>query len=174
MRVYNTGDSEIRQLYNNKPVVIPTGKEMDVFDDLGVFLLNKRDIRGFGLVQFKDGDNKADRYKQGRHQIYMWATEKYNDYIKHCEERREINQSPIPPHKEILEYKKTMEAYEKWESEGFPMPEGFDKKPPKDKIYACPQCSQEFVYKALYFEHLKTHESEENGVNLSTTADKSS
>jgi len=173
MRVWNTGTIDIKQLYNNKPIIIPAGKEVDVFDDLGVFLLNKRDIRGKGLVQLKDSDDKASRYQQGRYQIFMWATEKNNDYIKHCEERREINQSPIPPHKEILEYQKTIAEYNKWEADGFPMKEEFTKKPDKNKVYVCPECSAEFVNKDVYFEHMGLHKKELN-VNLSTVTDKSS
>ena len=125
MKVWNVSEKEIRQLYNNQAVRIAGNTVVEVGDDLAVFLLNKKEVRGQGLVQLKDGDKKEERYAQGRKQIYDWAQSKYSDYEKHCEEREEIKGRPLKPHQAILDYQKTIEEYDKWVASGSKVKEEF-------------------------------------------------
>ncbi len=114
MKLWNTGENHITQLYNNKAYIIKAGSITEYQDDLVIFMLNKENLRGEGLVQLKDGDSKEERYKQARKQIYDWATKKWGDYQKHCEERELQNMKSLPPHKEILKWKERIDNYELW------------------------------------------------------------
>lgn len=173
MRVWNVGSQQIKQLYNNKVVIIKSNEVIDLYDDLAVFLLSKREIRGQGLVQLKDSDSKEGRYKEGRKNIYSWAKEKWADYEKHCEERESQRLQPIKPHKEILPYKKTIDDYEEWVNNGEIVSEELVGAIGAGKVYVCPHCDMEFVSKEGMLSHLKVHTEEVlNAVNSGSTANK--
>ena len=175
MKVWNVGKEGINQLYNNLNYIIPAETIKEISDDIGTFLLSKRNIRGVGLVQLKDGDNKEERYKQGRKQIYDWAVEKYADYEKHCEERKGINQAELRPHQAILDYKKTIEEYEKWIEEGSKVVDEFKEIVGEIKVFVCPECLKEFKTKEEYLQHTVSHRQfkEEVVVNTGAITDKS-
>lgn len=173
MKIWNVGNKTIKHLYNNKMFVIKANTIMEVSDDLGLFLLNNKAIRGFGIVQLKDGDNKATCYMRGREQIYNWALEKYSDYEKHCEEREAQRLQPLKPHSAILEYKQTIDEYEKWLVEGQPIKKEYEETIGEKKVFICPHCEQEFQDKETYFGHITIHQKEENAINISATEDTS-
>ena len=173
MRVWNVGGKNISQLYNNLNYIIGANEIKVLGDDVAVFFLSKKEIRGQGLVQFKEDDDKVARYKEGRKNIYAWAVEKYSDYEKYNEERQSLSLPPLKPHLAVVEYKKIIDDYETWESEGMPLT-GVDvaKKDDRVKVYACPECSKEFSNKEDFFSHLVSHQKESNGVNNSATDNK--
>ena len=172
MRVWNVGNEDITQLYNNLAIVAKTGRVVEVSDDCAAFLLNKKELIGYGLVQLKDGDSKEERYREGRLNIYNWAVARYEDYKRHCEEREAIKLQPLAPHKAILKFKATIDAYEKWVSEGEPVSEEFKDIPKEtEKVFVCPHCSKEFDAKIAYFGHMRSHEKEKNAVNIGATED---
>ena len=173
MKIWNVGEKDIKHLYNNRMFVIKANVVMEVSDDLGLFLLNNKTVRGFGLVQLKDGDKKGDCYIRGREQIYKWAVEKYADYEKHCEEREAQRLQPVKPHLAILEYKKTIDDYEKWLAEGQPIKKEYEGIIGERKIFICPHCELEFQDKETYFGHITTHQKEENAVNIGAVKDTS-
>ena len=173
MRVWNVSEKEIKQFYNNQVVVIAGNTVVEVGDDLAVFLLNKKEVRGWGLVQLKDGDKKEERYAQGRKQIYDWAQEKYADYEKHCEEREEIKGRALKPHQAILDYQKTIEQYDEWVASGSKVKEEFKEVVGEKRVFACPYCNKEFSERIAYFGHLRSHQKEEKDVNTSPTKNKS-
>ena len=174
-KIWNAGEKEINQFYNNRNIRISANAIVELGDDATVFLLNKKSIRGQGLVQLKDGDSKEERYAQGRKQIYDWAQERYSDYEKHCEERESIRLNPVKPHQAILDFKKIIDDYEKWISEGSKVEAGLKEIVGEKKvtIYACPHCNKEFDIKVAYFGHLRSHEKEKTSVDTSSTGDKS-
>lgn len=166
MRVWNVGNELIDQLYNSNRYAINPGQVLDVPEDCGVFMLNKRVIRGMGLVQLKDGDDKEARYIEGRENIYAWSKEKWHDYETHCEERQAQSLQPLKAHKEILKYKVNMDEYEQWDTLGRIIPESI--KPiaiEKERVYLCSVCSKEFPSKTAFIEHSKIHHKEEALVN---------
>lgn len=171
MKVWNVSGQTIKQLYNNRIVIIQPNSAVEFGDDLAVFLLNKKEIRGAGLVQLKETDNREERYKQGRYQIYQYADEKYNDYLRHCEEREAQRLQPLTPHKEIQEWKAKIDEYEKWQKEG----EKVDKKLVdtlgETRVYVCAMCDMEFTSKEGYLKHSKVHEEDKNAINIGAAAD---
>ncbi len=176
MKLWNVSDKEINQLYNSKNVVIPAGSVKDYNDDLAVFLLSKRPVRGQGLVQLKDNDSKKTRYEEGRLHMFEWATEKYSDYEKHCEERESQRLQPLKPHAEIVEYKKIIDDYNKWLEDGEQFDEGSVNDGIERKVtFACPYCeNKEFPSKEALKGHLMSHQKKERDVDTSTTSNKSS
>ncbi len=177
MRLWSVSDKEINQLYNNRNIVIPAGSVKDYNDDLAVFLLSKRPVRGQGLVQLKDNDSKKDRYAEGRLHIFEWATEKYSDFEHHCEERESQRLQPLRPHAEIVEYKRLIDDYNKWVEEGCQFDEGSVSDGIERKItFACPYCEKDdFVSKEALKGHLMSHQKKEKvDVDTSTTGNKSS
>lgn len=163
MRIWHCGVEDVTQLYNNKAYVIKVGSITEMGDDLAAFLLNKENLRGEGLVQLKDGDSKEDRYKQARKQIFDWATKKWGDYQKHCEERELQNMKALPPHKEIFKWKNRIDEYEKWVIDGERIPEELKETiGEKEKIFVCPNCSKEFLNRVAYFGHMRSHQKGEN------------
>lgn len=175
MKVWNVGEIEINQQYNGRNIYIKANQVVDVNDDAAVFLLNKKEIVGKGLVQLKDGDDKAGRYRQGRKQIYDWALGKHDDYMKHCEERQEINRPVFRPHQAILEFKKLIEEYEKWQADGEPVKEEYHEKVGEVKVYLCPICEMEFKDKLVYLSHIPSHNEHQevgNAINTGPVADK--
>jgi hypothetical protein len=166
MKLWNVGENDIKQLYNSVPIIIKTDSTETIPDDTAVFLLSKREIRGKGLVQIKDGDNKAERYAEGRLNIYNWNTGLYSDYGKHCEEREGQRLQPLKPHEVVVEAKRIIDEYEKWIEEGKPVKEGIKETVGEKKtIYACPYCSKEFNMKVAYFGHLRSHQKESQNGN---------
>ena len=163
MRLWNVGEKPIRQMYNSKLVTIEANQVIELADDLAVFLLGKREIRAQGLVQVKSGDSRKERYYQGKLQIYQWATQKYEDYEKHCEEREESKRHPLKPHQAILDYKKIIEEYDKWDQEGKPVGKDLMVEIDGRKVvYPCPDCDREFEDKTEYFKHLESHKEKVN------------
>ena len=166
MRVWNVGIEDIKQMYNSKVYTIPTGTIVDLNEDLVAFLLSKPEVRGKGLVQVKDGDSKEARYKEGRLNIYNRAMRIYNDFERHCEERGDLNKAPLKPHKEILDAKRIVDEYEKWQADGeIVQPEIRDEKIGEIKVYMCPICNKEFKERVAYFGHMRSHEKEKD-VNI--------
>lgn len=162
MRLWNTGQENIEQFFNRKMVVIPSNTILEVADDLAAFLLRKRELKGKGLVQYKEGSDKEERYKQGRLNVYNWAKEKYHDYEMHCEERKSISLQPLQPHVSIVKYKEIIDNYEKWIEKGQVVDEKFGKIADGRKtVYACPYCAKEFDVKVAYFGHLRSHQKED-------------
>jgi hypothetical protein len=174
MRVWNISDKDISQLYNSKNYCIKANSIVELSDDLATFLLSKKQIRGLGLVQLKDGDSKEERYKQGRLQIFEWATEKYNDFLKHCEEREAQRLQPLAPHKEIKEYKAILDAYQVWEDEGMKVSKELQEVVGEKIVFMCPICSKTFPERVSYFGHMKSHDKEKKDVNPSSTGNESS
>lgn len=172
MKVWNVSEKEIRQLYNNSAVRISGNTVIDVGDDLAVFLLNKKEVRGKGLVQLKDGDKKEERYAQGRKQVYDWAKSKYADYEQHCEERESQSLRAAPPHEAIIEYQKTIEEYDKWVKAGSKVKEEFKQVVGEIKVYACPYCEKEFEKKIALLGHMRSHQ-KGSDVNTSSISNKS-
>ena len=161
MRVWNAGSEDIYHLYNNLNYIIKAGEKKDISDDLAIFLLSRRNVRGMGLVPLRDDDNISDRYKEARNNMVAWAREKWGDYEKHCEEREAQKLQPLSPHQEILKYKKIIDEYELWEKEGFDVPDDISvKKDNVGKVYMCPHCDKEFNVKVAYFGHLRSHQKE--------------
>lgn len=172
MHIWSVGDEDITQLYNNLAIVIKAGSIVDVGDECAVFLLNKKELVGKGLVQLKDGDSKEARYKEGRLNIYNWAVGRYEDYKRHCEEREAIKLQPLAPHKEILQHKAKIDAYEKWVNEGEPVSDEFKDVPGEvEKVFVCPHCSKEVTSRIAYFGHMRTHEKEKNAINIGAVED---
>ena len=172
MRIWNISNKDITQLYNNLAIVMKAESIVEVSDDCAVFLLNKKELVGKGLVQLKDSDNKEERYKEGRLNMYNWAVEKYTDYKRHCEEREAQRLQPIAPHKEISEHKAIIDDYEAWVAEGEIVRDEFkDVIKEAEKVFACPYCDKEIANRTTYFEHLKTHEKEKDAVNIGATED---
>lgn len=166
MKLWNVSNKEISQLYNNQGYVIGANEVKELSDDVAVFLLSKREIKGRGLVQLKDTDDKAIRYKEARLNLYSWAKEKYQDYERHCEERQAQSLVALKPHKEISEYKDTIDKYEDWEAKGFPL-DGLDLevKDNRKVVYVCPVCNKEFDLKVAYFGHMRSHQKDENVIS---------
>jgi len=163
MKVWNTGTEEIKQKYNSKVFVIPPNTMAELNDDLVAFLLAKPEVRGRGLVQVKDGDNKEERYRLGRENVYKRALIINEDYDRHCEEREQVRKLPLRPHKEILEAKEIIAGYEKWLDEGKPVPKEIKgEKVGETKVFVCPHCSKEFGDRVAYFGHMRSHEKEKN------------
>lgn len=157
MKLWNVSEKEIKHLYNSRVYIIKTNSVIDVSDDVGLFLLNRPEVRGSGLVELREGDNKAECYKQGRRQMYLWASGKYDDFLRHCEEREAQRLQPLNPHKEILEYKKIIDGYENWQKEGEPVKEEFKEIVGEKKIFLCPNCIQEFNSRQEYLDHIPLH-----------------
>ena len=177
MKLWFIGDKQVIQLYNNNPLFIKPNSIVEYADDLAVFLLSKKELRGEGLVQLKENDKKEDRYKEARYNQYAWAQEKWADYEKHCEERKEAQKAPYQPHKEILKFKQIIENYEKWEASGFPVIDELkaemQETKNEQKVFVCPYCSKEFSERVAYFGHMRSHNKEELSVNSGSIANKS-
>ena len=166
MRLWNMAAEDISRLYNNQTIIIKSGSIADYNDDLAVFLLGNKEVRGKGLVQLKEDDKKEDRYLQGRENIYQWNREIYDNYERHCEERESQRLQPLKPHEPIIKAKKIIDEYEKWQNEGKPIPKEIGKvERTLTAIYLCPICNEEFSTKELYFAHFSTHQKEEVSVN---------
>lgn len=172
MNIWHAGEEEINQLYNNINIIVKAGSIKNYNDDLAVFLLNKRELRGKGLVQLKEGDNREERYVEARRNIYNWAKEKWRDYERHCEEREAQRLQPLKPHKEILKFKIIIDEYEKWEADGFPIPEEIiaNKQKTENKVFVCPYCGKEMTERVGYFGHLRSHQKKEEEVNVNAGA----
>lgn len=165
MKVWNISDKVIKQLYNNQAVIIQPNSVIDLPDDAVVFLLNKKEVRGQGLVQLKEGDNKEDRYKEARLNIKNWAQEKYADYERHCEEREEAKGRSLRPHEAILEYEQTIKDYNKWVEDGEVVDVKLKGVVGEKKIYACAICPEEFSIREEYLEHLDSHKEKVDDVS---------
>jgi len=163
MRLWNVGDNEIKQRYNSQAVIIKANSIEVLPDDTAVFLLSKREIRGKGLVQIKDGDNKEEHYAEGRLNIYNWNMQIYGDYEKHCEEREAQRLQALKPHEAVVEAKRIIDEYEKWIEDGKPVKDEIKETIGEKKtVYACPYCNKEFDVKVAYFGHLRSHQKEQN------------
>lgn len=172
MKVWNVSNENIKQLYNSAVIDIKANSTMDLPDDVIVFLLGKKEIRGRGLVQLKEGDKKTNRYAEGRLNIYNWNKQIYGDYERHCEEREAQRLQPVKAHEAVLEAKKIIEDYEKWKSEGSQVAEALKETVGQTKVYACPHCVKEFNEKIAYFGHLRSHK-EKKDVTVSPASNKS-
>ena len=175
MKVWNAGLELIDQLYNSKRIAINPNQVVDLMEDCAVFMLNKRQLRGMGLVQLKDDDVKENRYLEARENIYNWSKEKWADYEKHCEERGDQNKAFLKPHKEILKYKVAIDDYEKWDAEGRIIPENI--KPvveEKEKVYICPVCMKEFDSRIAFTGHNRSHQKENKEADDSTAVNHTS
>lgn len=173
MKIWNVSDNEIWQMYNSKPIIIKENSMVEFSDDVAVFLLSKREIRGQGLVQVKDGDNKEERYNQARLSIYNWNKEIYDNFERHCEEREAQRLQPLKPHEEIVKAKKIIDDYESWVEKGKPVREEIKETIGEKKIvYACPYCSKEFDVKVAYFGHLQSHQKEKVNVDIGSVSNK--
>ena len=166
MKIWNVGDKEIKHFYNSRMIIIKPNSAIDVSDDVGLFMLNRPEVRGLGLVELKEGDNKAECYKKGRKQIYLRATSKYNDYLRHCEEREAQRLQPLAPHTEIIEYKNMIDDYDNWVKEGQPIKEEYQEIVGERKIFVCPHCSLEFNKREDYFGHLPLHNKENGNADI--------
>jgi hypothetical protein len=173
MKVWNVSEKQIEQMYNGNIITIGANAVLELSDDMAVWFLSKRDIRGKGLVQFKDGDDSNNRYSEGRTNMFNWANEKYEDYLLHCEEREAQKLQPLAPHAAIKEYKKIMDDYNAWKSLGGISPDSVKNSNFSNKIYACAECSFETKDKNEYLNHIKTHLGATN-VNISPAANTSS
>lgn len=174
MRVWNIGTKEINQLYNNLNIIIPPNTIKELPEDTAVFLLSKKNIRGMGLVQLKDGDSKEERYIQGRQQIYEAAISINSDYERHCEELREINKQPLKPHATILKAQKLIKEYDEWIEAGSPVSDDLKEIVGEAKVmYGCPYCSKDdFPSKNALKGHMLSHSKEGADVNSSTVENK--
>lgn len=172
MRLWHAGTEEINQFYNNIITVIKPNTIQDYPDDLAVFLLNKKEIKGLGLVQLKENDSKEARYKEARLSMFNWATEKYTDYERHSEEREGSGYKPMKPHAPIINYKKIIDDYNEWVEKGMLTDFSQEVNDDKKTVYACPHCSKEFDVKVAYFGHLRSHQKGED-VNISTAGNTS-
>ena len=176
MKVWNVSNKDIFKTYNSVSYKIPANSVTELTDDLVVFLLSKREVIGQGLVQYRDGDNKIENYKIARLNMYNWATEKWGDYLKHCEERESQSLLKLAPHKEVLVFKAIIDDYDKWSVEGFPMPKDLEDLKTDDKVYVCPVCGKEFDSKNLYMAHYNSihlSNKEEVSVDIGTIKNKS-
>lgn len=171
MKVYNVGTDEIRSMYNNKDFVFKPGSVTELPDDVAVFLLSKRQVRGMGLVQLKDSDSKVERYIEGRTNIYNWCKEKWADFEKHGEEREAQKLNALAPHKEILHYKVKIDDYEKWLAEGEKIPVGLGEVKSENTVtvYGCPYCSKTFDNQTGLKGHLMSHQKGKDVVTTSVT-----
>lgn len=173
MKVWNISENLIKQMYNSKVILIPANSIIELSDDCVVFLLGKKEVRGHGLVQVKDGDNKADRYSQGRDNMYKWSSEIYANYLNHCEERESIKLQPLKPHAPIVQAKQIIDDYEKWVENGRPVKEELKEVIGEKKVFVCPHCNKEHDSKIAYFGHLRSHKEDNNGINAVTVENKS-
>jgi hypothetical protein len=159
MRLWNVGPDEIRSMYNNKDYVFKPNQIVELADDISVFMLSKRQVRGMGLVQLKDSDNKAERYREGRTAIYNWCKEKWSDFEKHGEEREAQKLNALSPHKEIMHYKVKINDYENWLANGEKNPDGMtESKTDATVVYGCPYCSKTFDNQTGLKGHLMSHQ----------------
>lgn len=171
MRLWNMSKEDIRHLYNNQNVIIKAGQVITLADEMAIFLLNRKDIVGMGLVQLKDDDKKEMRYKEARLNQFKWATEKWADYEKHCEEREAQKLQPLKPHPAIAKYKIVIDEYNKWVDEGELIPDGIVEPPEKEKVVCiCPYCQKTFDTTNSLKGHLMSHK--EENVNKGSSEDK--
>jgi hypothetical protein len=174
MRLWNVGEKDVEQFCNSKPYVIKANSMVDLPDDVVPFLLSRKDLRGKGVVQVREGDNKAEKYEQARINIYNWNRQICNDYNVYCEERKSMNLQPDQPHAAIIEARRIVEEYDKWVENGKPIKEELkDTIGEKKTVYACPYCNKEFGEKIAYFGHIRSHQKEDRVVHTGSVSNKS-